>query len=281
MMKSTSLIPLLLFFSTQSVASNILNELNSRYLNTTSQCDNETPAYYCSGVMLRATENNDSRWDSSTENRASFTYLREDIDIKYTFRGNGYIVLPQESAIEQGSPLDYHCAFPHEGMTNSRAQYTEGNDLGEGCSTFLSGVYYKSCLDANVSDIPSLINYIDQNNVMDNYIFNQCAYNTKNAESFLLSIQAHNLVPSYYPDNNEVPFPDGYNEILTDGWISGSTLPIEAFYYSYYEEDDTKTQNGRNIALSDRNLYYQSRGPFLPVVAIDMNKKVNPFISEE
>jgi hypothetical protein len=70
-----------------------------------------------------------------------------------------------------------------------------------------------------------------------------------------------------------------YNEILTNGWEHDSSLPIEAFFYSI--NDGVVSEKERETALSDRDLYFEQKGVYLPVVGMDLNKKDNPFVIEE
>ena len=87
---------------------------------------------------------------------------------------NGIIMLSQSDSVGIGRPLEYHCAFTADAMTNTRANYTEGNDLGEGCSTALFdavNTYYASCKAAGVTDRASLIAYLDTDNKISNYTF--------------------------------------------------------------------------------------------------------------
>lgn len=98
-------------------------DLNTRYEDTRTTCDNNTPAYYCNGVMSRGTINSTyDPWDPSptqiTKGSISFTYLRRDASITDPYRDSGLLVLSQQEAINQGKQHDVVCSFPHDGWTD-------------------------------------------------------------------------------------------------------------------------------------------------------------------
>ncbi|TGZ35258.1 hypothetical protein EQ875_01537 [Photobacterium damselae subsp. damselae] len=88
------------------VNASILDDLNSRFHNTVDSCSGGTPAYYCSGVLIRATGEGYGYypWNpspSATElGSVSFSYLRNDIKIIKLFHNNGFVFKSQSQSID-------------------------------------------------------------------------------------------------------------------------------------------------------------------------------------
>lgn len=98
-------------------------ELNARYNDTRTACDNNTPSYYCNGVTIRGTNNgNFDPWDPSPiqqrKGSVSFSYLRRDSKVTLLPRNSGYALLSQEQAIKEGKQKEYLCSYPHDAWTD-------------------------------------------------------------------------------------------------------------------------------------------------------------------
>ena len=248
-------------------SSDITHELNTRYANAVDVCDNNRPAYYCSGVLIRGTASTASDkykpWEPSehaiTLGSTSFSFLRKDINIKKLYRTNGFLFNEQSESEEQGTDIAYHCSFPYEADTLSRP--------GHGCSTPAPETA-ASCASLGINNVTQWLEYMVS---INSKIESMCSFSTDSPTAFLTSILAHdsgqtNLVPA--PD---IPEDGDYNEILLQTWALHQTLPVQAFWF--IEGDET----AKAEALNDRESYYVERGIYVPVVIINLKKHDAPF----
>ncbi|MCT4713232.1 hypothetical protein MUA04_23970 [Enterobacteriaceae bacterium H11S18] len=248
----------------------ILDKLNAQYLNTVDTCEDGSPAFYCSGVMVRATPNNDERFNADPTDNAAFSYYRKDIAPSSAlgfYGANGFIFKPQAEAIATGLAVNYQCSFPYDGATNERPAST----LGPHCGTELtyrdgSTIFYDSCKDAGVTDVDSFVAFMEQPNLdMNELGLKQCAFDSNDPDDFALSVQSYAAGPAK----------GAWSETDLDAWVNGKKLPLDAFFY-LVDHDSSRT-----IALSDRDLYNSEFGVYLPVVGIDLDKPDAPFVIEE
>lgn len=256
------IIPLNLFAAT-------VESLNDRYNDTTIDCDNGTPAYYCSGVLVRGTAGTASLgvypWEPSEHaielGSVSFSYLRKDINVDKLFRTNGFLFLTQDEALASGLDVKYRCSFPYEADTLARPFH--------GCGTRQEPIV-ENCNELGVNTISNWLLYMD---LINSNIEEMCSFSTDNSNDFFTSIIAHDMGKEYLP-SLELPTYGDYNEILVEVWNKGQLLPIEAFWFI---EGDEKA---KEEALNDRYWYFVEFGIEVPVVSIDLSNKETPFIYE-
>lgn len=237
------------------VGVNVATQLNSRYADTREKCDNGMPAYYCSGVVLRGTQNgNFDPWNPSTAAVAlggvSFSYLRKDAHVGDVYRNSGYTMLSQQEAIGKDKGLDYLCVYAYDAWT------AQPDRPDAGCGFQPKAVQAPD---------PSTCSQVDAVTSPGWYGFtrtlakqqDQCSLSTQNPEQFMTSLK----VRSNRPDN----MPDAWNEILVKAWVQNTpdALPLEAFFYK------------NNSGLAEARAYQQkyatrTGGGWLPIIRLDL-----------
>ncbi|MBW3781453.1 hypothetical protein GL270_09360 [Aeromonas veronii] len=123
----------LLFSSSNLYVSDIggttVDELNEQYRKQSYLCEDPSgskPAYFCSGVLIRAVDEFDDPWTYTQleclRGGASFSYIRSDIDVPsdnlYGFHGIT-LSLPSD-AISLNKPYKVACMFPINGESDQR-----------------------------------------------------------------------------------------------------------------------------------------------------------------
>ena len=110
----------------------LVTDLNNKYTSSISQCSNGTPAYYCSGVLLRAVDHSTffKFWDYGSAatklGSVAFTYIRSDVE-STTLNGNrksGFILKDQTSALAADKALNLRCIFPFPTESLDAVSYT-------------------------------------------------------------------------------------------------------------------------------------------------------------
>jgi hypothetical protein len=98
----------------------LVTDLNAKYNNGAAQCSNGAPAYYCSGVLLRAVDYStffkilDYGSQGTKLGSVAFTYIRSDVG-STALNGNrksGFILKDQTSALVVGKAISLRCIFP-------------------------------------------------------------------------------------------------------------------------------------------------------------------------
>ena len=236
--------------------------LNERYRALPAACAGNTPAYYCSGVITRGT-NNDAfdPWNPSPGSQrlgsVSFSFSRMDSHTPGLFGRSGFIFTDQETAIAQGKAQTLRCIYPYNASTATNA-------INNGCGlrTF-SVVDQSSCAAINVTTAAQWVSHA--RSVRDSGY--QCSLSTQVPSQFLAALQAR---ATSLPNMNS-----GWNEILIQTWPQniGEKLPIEAFYYIA----------GKAGAGADAKVYqtkYKARTHlWVPVIRLDESQygKGDPF----
>lgn len=165
--------------------------LNSRYQNTATQCVGNNPAYFCSGVLVRASQGVDEFWKhgavSAQSGAEGFAYLRADLDTRGLTQANGVIFTDQFTAIGQGKTLDVLCAYPFE-MTLA------GNRPDHGCGLSAATVATQdvsSCAALGIGDAPGWLAHFQQ---QDQQPERQCSLSSRDPAQFKASLVAHQLI---------------------------------------------------------------------------------------
>jgi predicted component of type VI protein secretion system len=237
------------------VGVNVATRLNGRYLDTRDKCDNGTPAYYCSGVVIRGTQNgNFDPWNPSTNALAlggvSFSYMRKDAYVKDVYRNSGYIVLGQQEAVAKDKGLDYLCVYAYDAWT------AQPDRPDAGC-----GFQPRT---AQAPD-PSTCSQVDAITDTGWYAFistlpkqqDQCSLSAQDPEQFVTSLNVR--------ANRPANMPDAWNEILVKTWDQNipEKLPLEAFFY--------KNASGLAEAKAYQQKYAtRTGGGWLPIIKLDL-----------
>lgn len=216
------------------IGSLVAERLNSRYSNTDSTCRNGQAAFYCNGVLIRATAATSKfhAWDPSpnsvSRNGVSFTYLRADSRVRTLTGATGLIFA--ESFKPVAYPITLRCAYPVNAGTNAIFQSCRTPSCQD------SGVTSVAIWRARYAGAPA----------------NSCAFGP-DAVAFQLNM----AVRASMSDTS-------HNEIIIAAWTKGipEQLPLEAFFYS-----------GGGLANSQfiQKDYYRSTSRFLPIIKVNLN----------
>lgn len=247
------------------------NELTQRYYNTTMACDGNTPAYMCSGIMLRVLGGYSDKyhaWDPSpfsvSSGATSFSYLRQDTKFgKLAFGYNsGLILYPQLQAPKGTLQVTAKCYFPIDSDTALRSD--------SGCGEHADHLDTSdSCDHYDIGDADSwYAHYMDAGSVATRRR-HQCGFylddrvdNQQARDNFVLALQAQQKLGK-----------EGFatqNEFRLTTWKAGipSQLPIQAFFY-------LANTNGRTNAQMYQKDYFKSTQKFVPVIQLTLPTTMN------
>ncbi len=259
---------IILLFSSITNA-DILNDLNNRYHNTVDACDGNTPAYYCSGVLIRATGYSGGYypWNPSPSatklGSVSFSYLRNDMKISELWNNNGYIFKSQSDAVSENTAINYRCSYPYEALSVNRGK--------NGCGEINNDEQENNCYLLDAQFLHSWSEFIIQKNT--HISIAQCSFDATNTLEFILSLKAHDVGRFDFDDSILMGLGERYNEVLLEVWEQDQLVPIESFWYLSGDED------ALNNALYDRERYLEVTGNYVEVVELDLNNLYTPFTS--
>lgn len=228
--------------------------LNRRYADTREQCDEGTPAFYCSGVVIRATQNgNYDPWDPSTTaitlGGVSFSYMRKDAFVSTLYHNSGFIFLAQQDAIRQGKAQEYLCTYPYDAWTAQPRR----PDAGCGFQPRAAQADLSTCQSVDAITTEGWYAFARQLT----HPQEQCSFSTRDWSQFLTSLKVR--------ANRPANMPDAWNEILVRVWDQNipAQLPIEAFFY--------KNPAGLAEARTYQQKYAaRTAGAWLPVIKLDL-----------
>ncbi|WP_336221107.1 HvnC protein [Citrobacter amalonaticus] len=229
--------------------------LNEDYSNIQVDCgESTTPAFLCTGVLLRGTDSYSSTyhsWDPSpssvTSGGVSFSYLRADSKynkLSYSYN-NGFIFFPYFYAPDgEGidTNIDIMCSFPIDAATENR----DNKGCGASNSYPTQSV---PCQQQNITTASEWYNHYIEGKMDHRY---QCGFLTNDnssyntADAFYQSILSMSTISS--ESFNE------QNELRLATWAQGKqdSLPIEAFFYI------AGSNQGLNSARSTQQDFYNS-----------------------
>jgi hypothetical protein len=231
-------------------------QLNVRYADKPERCDNNVPAYYCSGVILRGVaDGNFDPWNPSpsatTLGAQSFSFVRDDANMKQTFVPSGYILTTPADAIKQNKPVHYLCIYPYNAATSGMTP------LGKGCNATATSQLppdadFSTCASKNATTVDSWLAYIKTSA--------QCSLSVQDPDQFVTMLG----VRAASPGNT------AHNELLIATWAQNvaSRLPLEGFFYT--------TAAGLNAAKNFQNKFKARTGEWLPVLRLDLTQ-ATPF----
>ena len=236
--------------------------LNVRYGDTRQNCGkNSTPAFLCSGVIMRTTTYSTAydSWDPSDRSVAlggqSFSYLRKDSKFSRAAwsLSNGYILYPIFDAPPDKMDPDVLCLFPVDGWTDERAD--------QRCGIFTGNPTSVSCERQNITTADQWVTH-----------FNQQGKDTRKLCSFNVRDERNDLAgPAFYEAllakskgaPTDIRFTQ-HNELVLKTWARGigATLPIQAFFYL----DAT----GLGSAKKDKANFFAKTQIALPLIKLTM-----------
>ncbi|WP_339453636.1 hypothetical protein [Pseudomonas sp. EA_5y_Pfl2_R50] len=254
----------------------LVADLNAKYQSNVAQCSNGTPAYYCSGILLRGVDYSTffKFWDYGSKatklGSVAFTYIRSDIG-STAVNGNrksGFILKDQTSALADGKALHLRCVFPFP---------TESLDVraDHGCG-FAPKVAKADPDLANCAKLwgspTTAAAWLKNFKEHDSLPKNQCSLSTVVAAQFKASLEAHKLVNAIWTAKP--------TEVLVKTWDESKpeALPIEAVFY------DASVPGKLGDAQKFQREYYLATSLYLPIVKLDLtapDKNVFSFSSAE
>ncbi|WP_285401289.1 hypothetical protein [Luteibacter sp. ME-Dv--P-043b] len=249
----------------RSVGEQALAAIRGWYADTPADCGRASmPAFLCSGVMLRVTENNPAfyPWDPSPKSVASggvsFSWIRQDTNfsrLAYGY-GNGYIFDPSERAPTGKDRYQVLCFFPMDADTNTRPSqegcgpHPRAPGTSGPCDTLgiTTGVQWVAHFDAIA---------IDKHH-------GQCGWNVRHgaasdtADRFMQGIDGRRRMPAASWAIQD--------EIRAATWPRGrgATLPIRAFFYV------TAKAGALANAQDDQTRYRDAYGIDIPVIRLTL-----------
>ena len=233
--------------------------LNSQYADVPARCDNDAPAYYCSGIFLRGvTDGNFDPWNPSPSaarlGAQSFSFVRSDANMKSTFVASGYILSTPSEAIKQSKPVRFLCVYPYNAGTSGMTP------LGRGCNASATiqpspNDDLSTCAAKNATTVDSWLTYTRTNA--------QCSLSMKDPDQFMTMLGARAASPGN----------TSHNEVMVETWAQdvAPTLPLEAFFYS--------SAAGLNAAKSFQYKFKVRTGTWLPILRLDLTQS-SPFAYE-
>lgn len=245
-------------------------KLTENYRNKASNCGSaSTPAFLCSGVILRTTTTSDAfdPWDHSDFSKStgavSFAYLRADSKFGKTpwSINNGYILYPIFQAPREKIDPDIECFYPLDGATFYR---NEPNQMG--CRDSVVSFPYpgasKPCREQNIVTAEQWIAHFNEpaGSLSPNaYSCSFMVTDSLNAEAtsaFNQALRVRALVP-------DIAFRD-HNELRIKVWPehNPAPLPIMAFFY---------VENGlANAQIDQRKYFDRTGGQIVPVIRLTL-----------
>jgi hypothetical protein len=231
-------------------------QLNTRYADVLNRCDDQMPAYHCSGVIVRGVaDGNFDPWNPSSSaarlGAQSFSFVRADANMKQTFVASGYVLSTPSEAIKQNKPLHYLCVYPYNAGTSNMTP------LGKGCNAAattqpLPGDDLSTCAGKNATTVEAWLAYTKNNA--------QCSLSVQDPAQFmtLLGVRAAS------------PANTAHNEFLIETWRQDmpAELPLQGFFYT--------AQNALSAARNFQTKFKARTGEWLPVLRLDLNQSA-PF----
>jgi hypothetical protein len=233
----------------------VSRNLNDRYADVTQECSGSAPAYYCSGVMIRGTQNgNFDPWNPSAAagnlGGVSFSYLRQDAYVKDVYRNSGFVLLPQQEAISKNQALEYLCVYPYDAWT----ALPDRPDAGCGFQPMAVNPDLSTCSQVNATTEAGWNSFTSTLGKQQE----QCSLSTQDPVQFMTSLKVRANRPSNMPD--------AWNEVLVKTWDQNipERLPMQAFFY--------KNASGLTEAKAYQQKYFTKTGGWLPIVKLDLTR---------
>lgn len=246
-------------------------ELSQQYYDTRDKCDDGSPAYMCSGVLIRSNKNYDSSyhiWDPSPfsirTGAVSMSWLRRDANFeRLSFDHNsGFILFPQQKAPAESYQIQARCYFLMDASSASRDNY------GCGASTVEFPTTSDTCDHYDITTPEQWVaHYLSE---LNDHQHHQCGFDLTattdvSAERFKVAKDARLQV-------GEKNFTE-LNEFRITTWPSGlgRTLPLQAFFY-VANGNHLSSEDGRTDAQGYQRDYYNQTKGFMPIIRITLPK---------
>ncbi|MDO7902242.1 hypothetical protein ACE1YR_08045 [Pseudomonas sp. K1(2024)] len=214
----------------------LADQLNGRYRDTATRCRNNTPAYYCNGVLIRATGAADSfrAWNPSPNsvgrNGVSFSYVRADVGtVRLANNQAGLIFKPADYPVTQ--PATLRCAYPANAGTSSTPNSCRASCLSQGITTVAQW---------------------------------RARYGNTGAGNCAFSMEPRPDAAQFQLNVDVRSNGGAHNEMIIAAWPPNipEKLPIEAIYYPVNGRED-------QASLIQRQ-YFSATRRFMPVIRVNL-----------
>lgn len=260
-----------------SVGDETAIRLNARFDTTVASCDGTSikPAYYCSGVLIRATdavptedEPDRHAWEpttgAGTAQALSFSYLRKDVGSRILYgeqaRPHGLIIREADANGSPGMfPITVFCSFPHDAVTGARGL--------RGCAANSAyPVESRPCKEQGIDTVEAWRKHFAEVTTFPGQFRHQCGFDADQA-GFALSIASR--------------VPDGmieimqHMELMVETWPAEKPqeVPLEAIFYTA-GKFETDGLAGARLIQRDYNLV---TGKVVPIVRFTTEQGMPPF----
>ncbi|MCU0121831.1 hypothetical protein N8H74_26540 [Pseudomonas sp. B2M1-30] len=252
------LLGLLLFsgISQSATGPEIAYLLNQRYQNTSNQCAGATPAYFCSGVLLRGSQGTGPFWKHDAQavqlGAEGFNFLRADLDNPALTEQYGAVFSDQFTAIGENKVLDALCVYPV-------AFPVQATRPGFGCGWNAAARTQdvSSCKALDATQVESWLSHFAQ---QSHQPARQCSLSTRDPAQFLVSLIAHQRIQADQPTLVQIRNWDDQ---------APNQIPLQGLFYDL-------TQAGSLLgAQKDQRDYFEATGDWLPIIRMDLRQKPN------
>lgn len=239
-------------------------ELNQRFADDSSACVVDKPAFYCSGVLVRAlpAAHTATFWShdavSTTVGAEGFAYLRADVGTRSLGQPSGLVFSSYLAAVAQGKSLDVLCAYPLVSQVDAAR-----SDFGCAPSRTVSRSFNghaqsqeddrSSCALSNVGSASQWLAHFAQVGGVRHL---QCSFSSRVAVQFKASLEAHRQT-----DASAEPM-----ELRVRNWDASAParMPLDALFY------DVNQSNALLAAQRDQLDYFTATGEWLPVLRLNL-----------
>lgn len=249
----------------RAVGEEALGDIQKWYDDTSANCGSATlPAFLCTGVMLRATENDPAfyPWDPSPGSQAnggvSFSWLRSDTNFSQMVfdYANGFIFYPIDRVPAGKDRYEVLCVFPMDSDT-----YHRPTNQGCGQNSY-GGAGSRPCDEQGIETAGAWNSHFNALSAGSKYN-GQCGWNVRRgapntASRFNAAIGARaGMSASYWAIQDELRI-----GVWNQG--QGGTLPLRAFFYL------PDVGGALAKAQDDQKRYTASYGVQIPIVRLTL-----------
>lgn len=240
--------------------------MTRQYQDTREVCGEHSPAFVCSGILLRATTPSERyhSWDHSPNSKekggVAFSYLRADAHIAHLAADarSGYTLAPVKLRPEDTLQYRVLCAFPTDGDSWTR----DRGGCGDNAQT---AKVEQFCHESGIATAEDWVGHYESTpGDRDRRYFEQCAFDMDSARDMAATTEFMEALKAMRSLDGQ-PFP--WNEILIGTWdeTQGHRLPIQSFFHIKWK------QGALAQARYDQQDFYKTTGRFVPIIEIDLN----------
>ncbi|WP_434677454.1 hypothetical protein J3P77_15230 [Pseudomonas sp. R1-18] len=247
----------------------LAERLNDRYKDVAAQCADQTPAYRCSGLLIRGfdRERSIAFWlHDATAMRLgaeSFVFLRADLSTRKLPFTNAVVFAEPDDTPDQPPELDPLCAYPFD--VDPGIEW-----LQHGCSAPTHEQPLQGVSGSCPSTVTDVAGWIAHFNSQQNERNRQCSLDAQSTNLFNVSLQAHEGVDGELASLS--------NRIMIRNWdyAAPDTLPVQALVY------EKAVKGALSGAQRDQLDYQKATGQWLPILQMGLtDPRSSPFSFHE